>query len=235
MDSLLFLPIRFFLLLAGLLFISSCGTFSSMQTGRTVDQGNAEIGVAYYRPSTIINALRVKDGKSATNFRLGYFHVNARYGITDRIEAGINLNTYGQIGLEGKYQLVGDKESLFALSLGATLNTFFFYYYEYQIPVHMSVHPIGDLAIYFTPKYAGQFVSALGISNIAYMHYAGFSGGIMYGDRTKVGIEYTYMDPLRKVLRQDVFPAINNYGIGVKFTIGGNRDESPRRKSGNRF
>lgn len=234
MSKVFYFSSHFLALLVFSLFFISCGTYSSMQTGRTVEQGTGEVGVALFRPSSIINAIKIKnDDSKFTKFKLGYLHVNAKYGITDQAEIGVNLNTYCQIGVEGKYQLVGDKESLFALSVGAAVNTFFFQYYEYQLPVHMSLHPIGDLAIYFTPKYAGQFVSSLGLSSFAYMHYAGLSTGIMYGDRTKVGIEYTYMDPLRKVLGQDIFPALHNFGIGVKFTINGNDNQNYRSSGRN--
>lgn len=221
--------------------LMSCGTYSSMQTARTLDQGTIELGVAYYRPSSIINSLKFIKNETFSHFKIGYVHVNGRYGITDKLDVGFNANTYGMFGLEGKYQLIGDHESLFALSVGANINTFFLYYYEYQIPVHMSIHPIENLGIYLTPKYAGQFVSAFGLANLAYMHYGGFSGGLMYGDRIKGGIDFTAMFPLRKIYGQDVFPNLYNIGIGVRWTIGGggenksDRSVNKGRKSSGRF
>jgi hypothetical protein len=217
----------------GLSMLSSCGTFSGMQTGRTVEKNAVELGLSYYRPKGIFNALALKLDKENHIPRLGYLQFNAKYGITDHLDAGLNLSTYGLIGLEAKYQLLGDQESLFALSAGGSLNTFLFYYYEFQIPVYASVHPLPDLAIYVSPKYAGQFLSLLGLSSVTYNGYTGLSGGIMYGDRVKVGLDGTFMHPTRRVLGHTVFPDFYNIGIGVKWTINGGKEKDEWR--GTRF
>lgn len=222
-----------FIIFMFVILLSSCGTFSGMQTGRTVEHQAVEIGLSYYRPTGIFNALNIKKKDGSKPLKLGYVQFNGKYGITDHLDAGISLNTYGLIGLEAKYQLLGDQESLFALSVGGSLNTFFFYYYELQIPVYASVHPLPELAIYVSPKYSSQFLSFLGLSGVSYNSYLGLSGGVMYGDRVKVGLDGTLMHPTKKVLGTTIFPNFYNIGVGVKWTL--NSGKSRERHQSTRF
>ena len=109
----------------------SCGAYSTMQTARTVEEKHGEISLNLFSPRGFIDAItQVVDKDHDNYFTLPYIQVSGKYGITDQIDAGINLNTYGQMGLEGKYMLVGDHNSLFSLSPGLSFNTFFFYFYE---------------------------------------------------------------------------------------------------------
>ncbi|HRG44513.1 MAG TPA: hypothetical protein PKY97_08610 [Saprospiraceae bacterium] len=207
--------------------LMSCGAYSTMQTARTVEEKHGEISLNLFSPRGFIDAItQVVDKDHDNYFTLPYIQVSGKYGITDQIDAGINLNTYGQMGLEGKYMLVGDHNSLFSLSPGLSFNTFFFYFYDFQIPLHASVHPLPNLGIYLTPRYIGQFVGLFGLENESYFDYASISTGIMYGDRIKFGLDITAAFPLGKFYRVDIFPNIYNFGVGVKWTIGKSKDNS---------
>ncbi len=203
-----------------IIFFGSCGSYSSMQTARTVEAGTGEVGLGLFYPYGVINAVAQVADKEKKNFTIPYIQATGKYGIIDRLDAGINLSTFGQLGLEAKYQFFGDQESLFAAASGIGFNTFFFYYYDFQIPIHLSVHPLENLGIYATPKYIGQFINSFGLAN-TYFDYAGISGGIMYGDRVKIGLDITAAFPLRKIYSIDVFPNLYNFGVGVKWKIGG--------------
>ncbi|MBK7604631.1 MAG: hypothetical protein IPI15_13790 [Saprospiraceae bacterium] len=216
-----------FALLIFSILLTSCGSYSSMQTARTVEKGTGEIGLNLYYPYGVINAIAQVADKEKKNFTVPYIQYTGKYGITEKLDAGINLSTFGQIGLETKYQFLGDQESMFAMATGIGFNTFFFYYYDFQIPVHASIHPTDKLGIYFSPKYIGQFVSAFGLSN-TYFDYAGFSGGVIYGDRVQFGIDITAAYPLRKVYSFDIFPNLYNFGVGVKWKVGGLKNKKDR-------
>lgn len=222
-SSILYLSACFSAILA----FSSCGSYSSMQTARTTEKGTGEIGLNLFYPYGVINAIAKVADKEKKNFTVPYVQYTGKYGITENFDAGLNLSTFGQIGLEGKYQFAGDQESTFAMATGLGFNTFFFYYYDFQVPLHLSVHPVEKLGIYVTPKYIGQFVGSFGLAN-TYFDYAGFSGGILYGDRVKVGLDITAAFPLRKIYTIDVFPNLYNFGVGVKWKIGGTKNKKGR-------
>lgn len=209
--------------------LTSCGSYSSMQTAKTVETGTGEIGLNLYYPYGVINAIAQVADEDKKNFTIPYIQATGKYGIMDRLDAGINLSTFGQIGLEAKYQFYGDQQSIFAAATGLGFNTFFFYYYDFQIPLHLSVHPLENLGIYATPKYIGQFVSAFGLAN-TYFDYGGISGGFIYGDRVQFCVDITAAFPLRKIYSIDVFPNLYNFGAGVKWKIGGKTNKrSPYR------
>ena len=121
-----------FALLIFSILLTSCGSYSSMQTARTVEKGTGEIGLNLYYPYGVINAIAQVADKEKKNFTVPYIQYTGKYGITEKLDAGINLSTFGQIGLETKYQFLGDQESMFAMATGIGFNTFFFYYYDVQ-------------------------------------------------------------------------------------------------------
>lgn len=201
-----------------------CGSYSSMQTARTVERGSGEVGLNLFLPYGIIDAIAQTADKDRTNFTVPYLQLTGKVGITEKMDVGLSLSTFGQLGLEAKYQILGDQESLFALAAGGAINTFFFTYYDFQLPVHASVHPVENLGIYITPKYIGQFVSNFGLAS-TYFDYTGLSTGVVYGDKVKVGGEITMAFPLGKFYRVDVFPNLYNFGVGVKWRLGSGKEK----------
>ncbi|MCO6461189.1 MAG: hypothetical protein J5I59_07285 [Saprospiraceae bacterium] len=221
----------FFILVSSLLILcAGCGSYSCMQTARTVDAGQGEVGIGIFYPYGVINAIAQVADKEKKNFTIPYIQVSGKYGLSNQMDIGLNLSTFGQLGIEGKYMLLGDKESLFCLATGAGINTFFFYYYDFHLPVYASIHPLPNLGIYVSPKYIGQFVSLFGLSSRSYFDYMGLSGGVMFGDRIKVGLDITAAFPLGKVYSVEVFPNLYNFGAGIKWTIG-KAGESERRSN----
>lgn len=195
-----------------ILFFGSCVSMSTMQTGRTVGQGNYElnIGGSAVKLETIIDT-------DSTELNGGLLEGDFRYGVNDRLDVGLKVSLLGTSGLYGKYQLVGDQESMFALSAGLnagyvtvtsgegddeTSSTIV----DVAVPVYASVHPTKWLSIYATPRYNLRFGS--GTSN-----WYGGTGGIRLGNKFAVFAEYSYVDS------DDAIEPLNQItgGIGFRF------------------
>jgi hypothetical protein len=126
------------LLHSSLLFIG-CAQLSSFQTGRTSGKGNGEAGIAA-SASGITDAF---DTDANATFFVGEAY--GRYGVSENFDIGLKLST----GLTGvfdfKYQIVGDRISPFAMSIGpgvgfqgAIAESALI---QLHLPLHMSYHP----------------------------------------------------------------------------------------------
>jgi len=143
--------------------ISSCVTINSMQSGKTLGNNNAElclsgtygnyspISVFYYEDTVDVN-------HTINNFPNAGLRV--RYGITNKIDLGLNFDLTTDLGLNLKYQFLGTKTSFFCSSIGfdtginlvpAIAGGFSIYYLS--IPLFISIHPKKNVSIYFTPRY----------------------------------------------------------------------------------
>ena len=195
-----------------LAFLTSCVSMSSMQTGRTVGQGNSELNIG---GSAVKYEAFVFD--DSTDVSGGLLEGDYRYGITDKLDVGLNVSLIGTSGLYGKYQLVGDQESMFALSAGAgagylTIETgegedkVKTTVVDISVPVYASVHPKPWLSIYATPRYTMRI--GAGTSN-----WYGGTGGIRLGNKFAVFAEYS------RVTSSDAIKPLSQVtgGLGFRF------------------
>lgn len=208
--------------------LSSCGSYTSMQTGRTIGANTGEVTAGMFvANNTITNKISIGDRKLIYPL----FQASFRYGIIDPLDIGITFNTFGQLGLDGKFQIIGDRESIFALSAGFGFNTYWRSFYDLIIPVYLSVHPVDKLSIYLTPKWVHQSIV---LSRKVSLSYINNSMGVLYGDQVKYGLEASYAFPLTRVIGQDVFPNIFTFGGAIKWTLG-NKKQTNSSKSKIRF
>lgn len=191
---------------------SNCAQLSSFQTGRTLGQGNGEMGLAL-SASGITEAFDL-DG-SATFFVAEAF---GRYGVSDNFDIGLKLST----GLTGvvdfKYQFVGDKTTPFAMSVGpgfgfqgAIAETSLI---QLHLPLHMSYHPNEKSAVYASPRYISQIVTGEGSAN-----YLGSSLGYENGDRVRFVVEGSYFRLLSGREVDGLGVGLFQFGAGIKFRI----------------
>lgn len=179
--------------LLAIVLLGSCVSMSTMQTGRTVGEGNSELNIG----GSVVKLETIFD-TDTTDLNGGLLEGDFRYGITDKLDAGLKISLLGTSGLYGKYQLVGDQESKFALSAGLSAgylnittgegddevsNTTV----DVAVPVFASVHPTEWLSIYAAPRYTLRFGG--GTSN-----WYGGTGGIRLGNKFAVFAEYSFVD-----------------------------------------
>jgi hypothetical protein len=208
------------ILIAILLIAPGCAQFSGFQTGRTAGKGGGEI---YLALAAVNTAADINFESDSSSFETGSLLIpnleaGGRYGVGERFDIGLRFSTSLSFLVDAKYQLVGDQESLFAMSVGGTIGYQGFAVvglWQGQIPLFFSLHPNEKLAFYFSPKYITQFSSALEAGSI---NYGSFSTGAEFGERVKFVVDFS----LAKILNeQELFDVLNFWqvGIGVKFAF----------------
>ncbi|HMP29508.1 MAG TPA: hypothetical protein PKD85_07900 [Saprospiraceae bacterium] len=120
------------------------------------------------------------------------------------------------MGLNTKYQIVGDQKSSFAMAIGTEFNAFAaFRLFNAHLPLYMSYYPKDNVTINIAPRYVIQFGSGLSNDVIRAIHYAGGNAGIMFGRKHKFGLDLGY----HQLFGPDESVGMINSGIGGKFLI----------------
>ncbi len=212
------------LMLAGMAAFTGCASLTGFQDGRTLGQDGGELGVSLnFSQSPDFNDWEdvAEDSVNVDIPELFFpsFEFSGRYGVADKVDIGVRLNTNLNLGVSGKFQVVGDSESQFAMSLGAEVGTFGLVsgLWNVQIPVFLSVHPSERFAWYLTPRYIYQFTSYAGADNG--LSYLGGNTGIMFGGRNKFGIDIGYYS--LSVSEGEGNLGLLQIGLGARFPLGG--------------
>lgn len=184
------------------LFLSSCVSMSSMQTARTLGQGNTEmaIGASTVKYEFVSNEDTL-DAKTITG------EIDWRYGITDKLDVGVKASIIGTSGAYAKYQFLGDDESAFAGSGGVGLG---FLTIEsgsgefktkskttdVSVPLYFSYHPNDWFSIYTSPRYTLRNIKNTDVdsSDGSTSHWYGATTGVRLGKRIAPFIEYSIFD-----------------------------------------
>ncbi|MCE2789413.1 MAG: hypothetical protein LW630_05815 [Saprospiraceae bacterium] len=181
------------LIFLGMFLSSGCASLTGYQDGRSLGEGNGEASVSLnFSQSPAFTDL--EDSVDVTYIpRLAFpnLELGGRYGLTDRLDLLLKLNTNLNVGVGAKYQLVGDRMSPFAMSLGAEVGTFGLVVglWNLQLPAYFSYHPNEKISIYASPRYIYQFTTIGGLEG---WNYLGGNAGILLGKRNKFGIDLGY-------------------------------------------
>ncbi len=181
------------LFLIHLLLLSSCSQLSSLQTGRTLGKNNKQIGAF-----TTIYGLHedISSGGELGSLVLPHEAIWGQYGVTEKLDLGIKVSTGANISLLGKYQIVGDQSSNWAISLGGNAEYQFAgtenLVFRTHLPLYISYHPQDQWGIYATPRYIYQSVS-----NDAATHFGGSAIGVQrqFNERWYGILEGSYFKP----------------------------------------
>ncbi|MCO6486541.1 MAG: hypothetical protein J5I41_12265 [Saprospiraceae bacterium] len=209
----------FLLLLAGagMLLMSSCASLTGFQEARTLGEGNSEILVSLnLSQSPNFNDIEDEDGEELTDVPTLFFpNIEAafNYGVAEKINVGVRLNTNLNIGIGAKFQLLGDQTTSNALAIGADVGTFGLIggLWNVQIPLYYSFHPTEKFAWYLSPRYTYQFSSFTGAENG--LSYMGGNTGLLFGTKHKFGVDIGYY----QVGGFDESIGIFQVGVGGKF------------------
>lgn len=213
-------------LLAGMAAFSGCASLTGFQDGRTLGQDQGELGVSLnFSQSPDFDELEEQGNDSFNvdlpNLFFPSFEFSGRYGVAEKVDLGVRLNTNLNLGVSGKFQVVGDQESQFAMALGAEIGTFGLVsgLWNLQIPVFLSVHPSERFAWYLTPRYIYQFSSFAGADNG--LSYVGGNTGVMFGGRNKFGFDIGYYNVSAGADNGNL--GLIQIGLGARFPLGGGR------------
>ena len=216
----------FLLVLAlGVLLAQGCASLSGFHTGRTVGENRGEFTAsinAGNAPDFSDDEDNISDELSVVFFP--NIELGGRYGVSERFDVGVRLNTSLNVLLDVKYQLVGDQESPFAMSTGAGFGTFGLISTQtallnFQVPLYTSYHPTESIGIYLSPRYIGQFGTVFSETS-GLLSYYGFNTGAEFGKETlRFGLDYGFyrLNSPGQIRNTSVM----QFGIGLKFTFGG--------------
>lgn len=203
-----------------LLFSVGCASLTGYQDGKTVGQGNGEAMVSLNISQTpdfgaFEDSLNITDINS---FFFPNIELGGRYGATENLDITVRMNTNLNLGVGAKYQIVGDRSSNFAVSVGTEIATFGLIsgLWNVQIPVYTSYHPTEKLAIYASPRYIYQFSS---VGSFEGFNYLGGNVGLLFGSRHKFGID---LGIYKASATGSGSVGLNSFGIGGKFVFGNN-------------
>jgi hypothetical protein len=208
--------------LIGLLFaFSNCASLTGFQDGRTVGQDNGEISVSLnVASSPDFNDWEDQNDSivDIPNLYFANLEFAGRYGVAEKVDITLRLNTNLNVGLGAKFQVLGDRESQVALALGAEVGTFGLItgLWNVQVPVYFSVHPKENFAWYLSPRFIYQFSSYSGAD--VGLSYMGGNTGLLFGKRHKFGLDVGYYNISTDGRNTNAL----QFGLGGRFAIGKN-------------
>jgi hypothetical protein len=215
-----------FFLIASLFLLNGCASLSGFHTGKTVGENNGEILLSL----NLANAPDFTGDEEIDDAIGNVFFPNiefgGRYGVTEKLDVGLKLNTSLNLLVDTKYQIVGDQESPFAMAVGAGFGTFGLIsvngaLLNFQVPLYTSFHPADNVAIYLSPRYIGQFGLTVA-GNSSLLNYLGSNFGVEFGRNDfRFGFDFAYYSLANSNLSDDSDAQLLQFGIGAKFLIQG--------------
>ena len=202
--------------------LTNCASLTGFQDGKTVGEGNGDLAISlnFSQTPDFDELEEVEDSLSGDlpNLFFPNFEFGGRYGIAEKVDLTMRLNTNLNLGIGAKVQVLGDRESSTALALGAEVGTFGLIsgLWNVQVPVYFSVHPSEKFTWYLSPRYIYQFTSYAGADNG--LSYLGGNTGLMFGARNKFGIDIGYYN----VGADGSSIGLLQIGVGGRFMLGDN-------------
>ena len=206
---------------------TSCASLTGYQDGKSIGEGNGEI-IASLNLSQSPSFSDLEDSSGIVDiprFSFPNIEVGGKYGVTEKLDVFVRLNTNFNFNAGVKYQIIGDRLSKFALGTGGEIGTFglFSSLWNVQIPVYASFHPTEKFTVYLSPRYIYQFSSFAGLEGWSYM---GGNFGLLFGNKNKfgfdVGIYRVGANGTGKI-------GLTSFGFGGRFGLGSNYPESTNK------
>lgn len=193
--------------------MSSCASLTGLEEGKTLGEGNSEMGVSLNFTSVpdLFDDEEIFDTTSV-NATFPNIEVNYKYGITDKLDVGGKLSTNFNASAYAKYQVVGDESSTFALSPGLEVGSVAGLAYNVSVPIYASIYPTQNFAINLAPRFMYQFITGDTSEGLTYL---GGNVGLLFGSKHKFGLDFGYYK-----ISQDGSPNLLTIGLGGKFRFG---------------
>ena len=210
------------------IFATSCASLTGYQDGKSIGEGNGEI-MASLNLSQSPSFNEIEDSSNIINiprFSFPNIEVGGKYGVTEKLDVFVRLNTNLNFNAGMKYQVVGDRSSQFALGVGGEIGTFGLItsLWNVQIPLYASYHPTEMFSVYLSPRYIYQFTTFAGLDGWSYV---GGNFGLLIGNKNKFGIDIG----IYKVGANGTGKiGLTTFGFGGRFGLGDNYPDSTNNK-----
>lgn len=203
------------------LLLSNCASLTGFQDGRSVGQNNGDLSASLNLAQTPDFNDWEDQNDSVGNIPNLFFpniEFGGRYGISEKVDLTLRMNTTLNLGVGAKFQVIGDRESQVAVALGAEIGTFGLIsgLWNVQVPVYFSIHPKENLAWYLSPRFIHQFETYTG-SGFG-LTYVGGNTGFLFGNRNKFGLDIGYY----RAGTDGESIGIIQFGLGGRFALGDN-------------
>lgn len=197
--------------------LTSCASLTGFEEGRTLGEGNNEFGVSL----NYVNTPDIFSDDEEITGDIGFPNLEFNYkrGITEKLDVGGRVSTNLNASTYAKYQLVGDRNSSFALSPGLELGTVFGIAYTVAVPVYASIYPTESITINVNPRFVFQTIPGEDSFN-----YLGGNVGLLFGKKNKFGFDFGYY----AVGGEGLGTSTNllTFGVGGRFRFGENIDSA---------
>lgn len=201
--------------------LHSCASLTGYQDGRTLGEEKGEVGVSFnvsHSPDFYFD-----DGEDDLDeiFAAPNLELTGRYGVSDKFDLGVKLNTNLNLSITTKTQILGDHQSKSALAIGVDVGTFGLIssLWNAQLPLYFSLHPSDKITWYLSPRYIFQFATGDLNTNLSYF---GGNTGILFGKKNKIGFDLGYYN--LSDFDSDG-SSLLTIGVGGKFVFGGKDNE----------
>lgn len=216
-------------LVFGTMLLSNCASLTGFTDGRTVGKNNGEIsGSLNFSQSPKFRDFADDSVNIGSDFRFTIPSVElaGRFGVAEKVDIGVRMSSNLNLALDAKFQVLGDRESQTALSLGAGFGSFGLFFpgvglWNFQVSAPFSVHPNERFSWYLAPRYIGQFASAAG-ETTGLLNYTGGNTGFLFGDKLRFGLDIGFF----KLGAGGESVSLFQFGGGLKYAIGDNDGSS---------
>ncbi len=192
------------------LLMTSCASLSSYQDARTLEQGKAQmfIGGGTYTEQYPEQSDQVAQAISEAieDYKTPLIEAGLRVGVMEKLDLGLKYTIPGGIVFDGKYQLLGGKEDVFAISSGAKVGylsikqtvtvdgqdqTSEWTTIDATVPLYLSYYPLSWLSVTVSPDYTFRHsTSSEGGSTNANVY--GANASLKLGSDWGLVVEYGY-------------------------------------------
>jgi hypothetical protein len=201
-----------YLLLIITLVISSCAPNIYLQDGRTLGSGKKSQQISI-NTSNLTKFNTTLEGILDSNEQASVFDYTEvtyieEFAINNIFDVGYEINSVLNTTGKFKFQILGNKTSFFAASLGGKLSTHFIFVImglipiNIQTPLYLSIHPSKNISIYTVHSFlynTSFFYDSPEDENIdpAFINSFGSMGntlGILFNSKFQIGIELTSLN-----------------------------------------
>lgn len=186
---------------------SGCLSMTTQQSGRTVGRSNLELmanaTIGRYSHNSIFDDQEY-DHKPV-------IEIGGTYGLLNNLDLTVKFNSATFLSTQVKYQFIGNRESLFATSIGAEAGFVPLYTfvgimdYYVSMPLFASLHPHEKISLFLSPRYVFASSSTFAHPDNAVpeppdrINFVGNAYGIIIGKKHKGILEIAHFD--RRITR----------------------------------
>lgn len=137
------------------LLMTGCYAPVGIQSPHVVDKGRFVVNGSLHLGSYFETDLDDRDEDEARITGMG--HIGLRYGLFNRVDAGVDINSAGGSLWDVKVAVLGDKYSKWSLSAGAGLHNWALIPVagstQWYLPLFISYQPKTDISWFISPRY----------------------------------------------------------------------------------